>query len=185
MDTFYSILSAVIRPEIQEKITIGLALLDQQQVVVGFSKPKINVLRELVSNEVYQTLKMNIQGIQQASVGGTKVKRVNDYLMWGATSEHPIFSQQYLKYLSDYRQNILAFSAPAVVDIPVNQANFNRLFELFVHTPNFEPAKVKERKEFNRNKEKIQYQSPFCSGLLLGCLPHSQSACSNQGRFSR
>jgi hypothetical protein len=167
METFYSILSAVIRPEIQEKITIGLALVNEERLVVGFSKPKINVLRELVSSDVFQTLRMNIQAIQQDSLGGEKQKRVNDYLMWGATTEHPIFHEQYLKYLSNYRQNILSFSAPALIDMEVNQATFNRLFELFIHTPNFEAQKGKERKEFIEIKKKPSIKAHFAIDYYL------------------
>ena len=63
MATYYSILSVQIRPEIQEKISLGFLLMDDNTILFGYSKYKLSVARSLLSETAYKLLKDSLHNI--------------------------------------------------------------------------------------------------------------------------
>ena len=67
MKSHYSILSAVVRPEIQEKISIGLLLYLPMRCTFSFQKIKLSAVRTLLDASLYKFLNETIRQIDAAA----------------------------------------------------------------------------------------------------------------------
>lgn len=128
MKSHYSILSAVVRPEVQEKITIGLLLVSTNGLFFLCSKNKLSVVRSLIDKSLYKYLSDSIRQIEQAIDKETS-KKGTIFI----DSPHDIqFSEGYLSYLNRYSNNLINFSAPFQIDREANQELFGFLFSKYV-----------------------------------------------------
>lgn len=64
MSTQYSILSVLIRPEIQEKITIGFLLMDEEKLFFEYSKRKLGIAKTYCQTMPLSLLKDALLNIQ-------------------------------------------------------------------------------------------------------------------------
>ncbi len=128
MATQYSILSVLIRPEIQEKITVGFLLMDENKVFFNFSKNKLAAAKSLLSSNAYKSLKDALYNINATAE--------NQHL-----EEHPntitarksnTFSKSYIEYLSRYNNNILSFSTPKEIELDATIDIFSKLYRKFI-----------------------------------------------------
>ncbi len=99
----YSIIYAVIRPEISEQVSVGLIIVDGEQVDVRYSRQKLNALH-FVSRVVSQ-MKRN--------------KRVN--------------TVEDVNYLTRYSNNLLAFSPLQSIDVAPTEQSKDWLFRNYVY----------------------------------------------------
>jgi hypothetical protein len=133
MATQYSILSVLIRPEIQEKISIGLLLFDSDEVYFSFSKNKLQVSKELLSNSSFKILREILESVEK--------KIESDHLRHSYKKGFKIFknrtvdntfSTSYISYLSKYSNNIISFTDPKEIYLEINNQNFTSLFRKYV-----------------------------------------------------
>jgi hypothetical protein len=120
MKSYYSILSAMIRPEIQEKISIGFIFLDESSFKFEFSKHKLYIAKSLLSPDAYDTLYDALININKYATSIASAQK------------EKIFSASYIEYLSRYNSNVLAFSSLNQIDIPYNDTNFSILYRKFI-----------------------------------------------------
>ena len=128
MATYYSILSALIRPEIQEKITIGLLLMDDHHVFFEYSKNKLNSARTLLTENAYLSLKdalKNIRATVDIQLNSDKTYELD------FEKKSPL-TNSYINYLSRYNNNILAFTSPKEIELEVNSSIFSNLYKKFI-----------------------------------------------------
>ncbi|MBK1439646.1 hypothetical protein JHJ32_06590 [Parapedobacter sp. ISTM3] len=127
MKTFYSILYCSIRPNQDERITIGLFMADGVQCHFSYSADKLNVIKDLLPDGGYQLVKSNLRAIEQLAASCQsdllKVHKGQRFL-----------SESYLEYLSVYANNLLAFSKPVPLNVALDENTFDKLFEKFVFT---------------------------------------------------
>lgn len=128
MKSHYSILSALVRPEIQEKISIGLLLVSANEVFFQFSKIKLSAVRTLIDPSLYKYLNETIRQIDAAALNENSAK---DTLFAGA-DKNIQFSQSYLAYMNNYSNNLIHFSAPVEIELPEDENLFNLLFNKYV-----------------------------------------------------
>jgi len=129
MKSRYSIISAAIRPEIGERITIGLLLIDEEKVYFRFSKDKLNVLKELINDHSYVYLKESIKQIRQAAISeASKLASLFTY----NEIQNPLFSAGYLEYLSRYSNNLLNFTSPKNIEVKADETLFLNLYKKYV-----------------------------------------------------
>lgn len=142
MKTTYSIVSAVIRPEIGEQITIGLLLIGVEKIYFKFSKDKLNVTKELLPNNTYKFLKETLVNIQK------QVEKHNSYADTLLVEEMKsrMFEESYLDYLSIYNNNLLQFSKPRSIESTGDKSLFQMLFNKYIDASlfSFEELKKKE-----------------------------------------
>lgn len=125
----FSILYAVIRPEIQERIAVGILLVDNSKVCFSFSKTKINALRELMPQHNYSYLKELLSNIKNS----IDQQNFDDNKFFGIEQEiKKPFSLGYLEYVSRYSNNILNFSAPKVIDMAASEILYDNLFKKYI-----------------------------------------------------
>lgn len=129
MQAHFSILSASIRPEIQEQLAIGLLLVGSNSVHFDFSKTKLTILNDLLTPQALKYLKDTVKQISQAS-SNEKEKFKGLFSESGTISKS--FSIGYLEYLSRYSNNLLTFSSPKTIELPADDALFKILFNKYI-----------------------------------------------------
>jgi hypothetical protein len=133
MVTQYSILSVLIRPEIQEKISIGLLLFDANEVYFSFSRNKLHVAKDLLSPASYKILKDIIENIERKidsdKLTHSDLKRFN---IFKNRVDENIFSPSFISYLSRYSNNVISYSSPKEIYLEINDQNFSTLFRKYI-----------------------------------------------------
>jgi len=133
MNTYYSIISAHIRPEIGEKISLGLFVMSGNNIFLSISKTKLSITKELLPDYMHYGIKNEIKGIQATY---DKFIKNNIFIENNAVffqSEKPkLFTESYINYLSNYKNNVVSFSAPQKMSIEVDNKIFNKLYTQFV-----------------------------------------------------
>ncbi|GGC14614.1 hypothetical protein GCM10011386_02920 [Parapedobacter defluvii] len=127
MRTFYSILYCSIRPNQDERITIGLFMADGVQCHFAYAADKLNVIKDLLPDGGYQLVKSNLRAIEQLATS------CQSDLLKGHKGQR-FLSESYLEYLSVYANNLLTFSKPVPLNVALDEHTFDRLFEKFVFT---------------------------------------------------
>ena len=143
MENYYSILSVQIRPEIQEKISIGFLLVGEGKVYFNYSKNKLSVAKSLLSDNGYKLLKDSIKNIEATAINESKNSELGKQLLISPAMEKNSFSIDYIVYLSRYNNNVLSFSAPKKIDVSLSQDIFSKLFSKFIDSTEFVPAIIR------------------------------------------
>ena len=126
----YSIIYAVIRPEISEQLSIGLILVDNQGVEVRYSQKKLNLLQSFFSEKESKFISKVIGSLQKNQSLGS-VDAIN--------------------YLTRYSNNMIAVSPLQTIDIEPNEQSKNWLFRHYVY--NSVPKSRKQRKQAKQEVE--------------------------------
>jgi hypothetical protein len=108
----YSIIFAVIRPEISEQLSIGLIIVDGDKVEVRYSPDKLNAMQSLFSDKEYRF----IAGTVSSMSNGRKVETIED-----------------VNYLIRYSNNLITLSPLQSIDISPTKQNKDWLFANYVY----------------------------------------------------
>jgi len=129
MKTHYSVISASIRPEIGERIAIGLLLVGSEKIIFRFSKNKVNVLKELINDNAFKFLKESLKQItNMVDMEEIKVNTLFTQLEF----INSFFTENYLEYLNRYSNNLLNFTAPKIIELPATEELFISLFKKYI-----------------------------------------------------
>lgn len=128
MTTQYSILSVLIRPEIQEKITIGFLLMDDEKVFFNYSKIKLAASKNLLSVNAYTSLKDALHNINAAAECHNHKEQPINLI----SEKAKVFKKSYIEYLSRYNNNILSFSSPKDIELDASLDMFSKLYRKFI-----------------------------------------------------
>lgn len=96
----YSIIYADIRPEIQERLSLGVLTIEQNKVKVYYSQKKLGIVKLLYTPKEYKALSSIVR------------KELRE-----------LVSVETLKYLTRYSNNLISFSP--IQSIDKSQANIN------------------------------------------------------------
>lgn len=134
MKTFYSILYVPIRPEVKERLTIGLFMQSDKQVIFRYSSHKLEVLNHLLPKQAYNLLKLSLHSIGRSIDKVKQHYEVSvDSLIPEVNLDYNLVGEPYFQYLSKYNQNLIAFTPPQEIDISVNIDNFKKLFDKLIY----------------------------------------------------
>ncbi len=142
MKTFYSILSAVINPSSGEKISLGLLLSNGNQSRFNFSDNRLSLLNGLLDKETRKFIRQYLKSIENV----IEEIDVNDIQIsiFDEAGKNVIVNEPYISYLSVYNQNVITFSKPVLIDVPVNDHIFSTLFEKFIDSESNPKANIKK-----------------------------------------
>jgi hypothetical protein len=133
MTAKYSILSVLIRPEIQEKISVGLLLFNNDEVYFSYSKNKLQVLKELLSQSSYKILRDVLESIEKkVAPDNQKALGRKGFNIFKNNILDQSFSTSYISYLSKYSNNIISFTNPKEIYLEINNQNFSSLFKKYI-----------------------------------------------------
>ena len=109
----YSIIYAVLRPEISEQVSVGLITVVGEKVNIRFSSQKLKALENLFPQKEYQFVSRVV----------SQMKRKNK-----------VNSVDTINYLSRYSNNLIAFSPLQIIDVEPTEKSQNKLFQSYVYS---------------------------------------------------
>lgn len=167
MQSHFSILSVSIRPDIQEQVTIGLLLVGNDSVHFRFSKNKLSIVRELLSQQANKYLK---DTLKQISTAALKENEKLKGLYSGQETISKSYSVGYLEYLSRYSNNLVTFSSPKVIELESSDGLYETLFKKYIDEYAF-IEKVSEQRNFDnyRNNFFTKVQPYFNVEKEISC----------------
>lgn len=110
----YSIIYAELRPEIAERISIGLIVVDGNKIEVLYSGQKLEALKGLMPAQQQQFVVDVVSAMRDK---GT-VKTVED-----------------INYLSRYSNNLITVSPLRTIDVEATKKNKDRLYQNYIYNP--------------------------------------------------
>lgn len=138
MKTFYSILSVNIRPEINERLSIGLLMICGERVLFRHSISKLSVIQKLISRDVYKATQNYLKLIETSVTSNATISSNNNEFPLKIESKYDrLFSEQYIEYLSRYNNNLISFSKPNFVELEASDQIFGLLFNKFIDLEEF------------------------------------------------
>ncbi|SEB20664.1 hypothetical protein [Pedobacter hartonius] len=126
MKTFYSILYCTIRPNVGERVSIGLFVGNESTCKFEFSAHKLSVIKGLFSESAFSMIKISLKALQKLSQE-SKGDILETYKGTSTLKEH------YFNYLATYANNLITYSTPKRIDLDLNQNIFDKLFEKFIY----------------------------------------------------
>tara|TARA_R110001592_G_scaffold74778_2_gene226831 strand:- start:1237 stop:2088 length:852 start_codon:yes stop_codon:yes gene_type:complete len=127
MENYFSIVDINLGTNFEERVSIGLLLLDAEKAIFRFSNEKLVAVRSLLTNQKATHAKKYLKSIETELPDA--INEPSRYL----EGENNWISFQYLNYLSRYSNNLIRFSAPQVINLEVSESNFTRLFNQFIY----------------------------------------------------
>lgn len=109
----YSIVYAVIRPEIIERISVGLITIDNNNIHYRYSDAKLKALEHLYSNEEYKFVSKVIRSMNK----NQKLQTIDT-----------------INYLTRYSNNFISISEIKSIDLEANDKNKEWLFQNYVYS---------------------------------------------------
>lgn len=107
----YSIIYAVIRPEITERISVGLIFVDGDKVDIRYSQQKLDALRGLFPQKEYEFVSQVVSSMPTSG----KINSVKD-----------------INYLSRYSNNLITVSPLQSIDIEPTEQSKVLLFQNYI-----------------------------------------------------
>lgn len=129
MKTIYSILYVTINAALNEKVSIGLVMSNNQEHFFKFSPEKLFAFKNILDPERYNLIKRYMLSIEQDFL---KDKRPINNLFNKNNLEFNWVSESYISYLAKYSNNVVQFSRPRTIDIDFNSINFRKIFEKYI-----------------------------------------------------
>ena len=108
----YSIIYAVIRPEITEQISVGLIFVDGNKIDMRYSSEKLKALQGLFPEESYNFISQVIRSMGR---------------------RHSEYTVEIIDYLTRYSNNMISFSPLQSIDIIPTEQNKVKLYRNYVY----------------------------------------------------
>lgn len=108
----YSIIYAVIRPEISEQLSVGLIIVDNQGIEVRYSQKKLSLLQGVFSEKESRFISKVINSLQR---------------------NQSVNSVEAVNYLTRYSNNLISVSPLQTIDIEPTEQSKNWLFRNYVY----------------------------------------------------
>lgn len=131
MQSHFTIISANIRPEIDEKISIGLLLVCGERVFFNFSKDKLNVTKELLNPTAHKYVKDTIKQISTEVIRQNK-RHKTLFENNEAAVLNSVFEFTYMNYLAKYSNAVLHFSEPKRIDKQADESLIQFLYKKYI-----------------------------------------------------
>lgn len=108
----YSIIYAVIRPEISERVSLGLIFVDGDKVDVRYSQQKLDAVRGLFPPKEYEFLSQVITSMP---------------------TDGSVNSVEAINYLTRYSNNLIAVSPLQSIDVVSSEQSKASLFKNYIY----------------------------------------------------
>ena len=130
MKTLLSILYVPISATLDEKVSIGLVMSNGEQQFFKYSQTKLTAIKGLLDNESNTILKSYLKSLEKeiniVTESGKELFSID------IPSKAKWVSNSYISYLSKYSNNLLQFSEPKFIDVPLSEVTFRKVFEKYI-----------------------------------------------------
>ena len=167
MKSFFSIVYLPLRPDLQEKISIGLVMSNSEKNIFKFSDAKLHIIKNLFSSNRYNLVKDYFNNLKN------EIEPKNDEFKLSLDYNNTNWiNESYFNYLNKYSNNLVVYSKPNKIELDVSLDNFKLLFEKFVF--NFEEEIETLKKENILSKVKTRLYSKIESQVNLNVTVRSK-----------
>lgn len=111
----YSIIYAVIRPEISEQISVGLIFVEGDKVEMRYSNEKLKALQRLFPEESFNFISRVVRSMGR---------------------KHSQYTVDTIDYLTRYSNNMISMSPLQSIDIKPTEQNKDKLYRNYVYGGN-------------------------------------------------
>lgn len=108
----YSIIYAVIRPEISERVSVGLIIVDGDKIDIRYSRQKLNAIQPFFSEKEYKF-------VSRVVISMKRNQTVN--------------STEAINYLTRYSNNLISVSPLQAIDVEPTKQIKEKLFKSYVY----------------------------------------------------
>lgn len=108
----YSVIFGEIRPEISERISLGIIIYDGRQFKVRYSEKKLKLLKSLFTEKEYAFVSKMIRTLSKNEL---------------------ISSESVINYLSRYSNNLVSVSKLQSIDVEASEKNIDWLYNNYVY----------------------------------------------------
>lgn len=138
MDTFFSIIYVTLNASLKERISAGMIMSNGKETKFKFSLSKLSIIKQLLPSQNHSFLKAYFKSIDKeiSSFGDHK-----DQLDFQTDKGNNWINKGYFGYLSRYSNNIVEFSKPIKIDVNLDQASFNTIYNKYVFESDLEAIK--------------------------------------------
>lgn len=133
MSTFYSIVYANIRPSVDERLSVALLVSADNRLIFHHAPEKVEALRMLMPAEAYSLVRTLIKNLDEYIANPDPVNQHFKYRTVTESFERRFLDKSYISYLATYSNNLLTFSEPKSINLPVSDNLFIQLFQKYVH----------------------------------------------------
>jgi hypothetical protein len=130
MKTLLSILYVPISATLDEKVSIGLIMSNGEHQIFKYSQTKLTAIKGLLDNESNNILKSYLKSLEKEINVVTDCG--NELFSIEMKSKANWVSNSYISYLSKYSNNLLQFSEPKFIDVPLSEVTFKKVFEKYI-----------------------------------------------------
>ncbi|MES2487384.1 MAG: hypothetical protein V4581_15740 [Bacteroidota bacterium] len=129
MKTFFSIIYIPLNAALDEKVSIGLIMFDNENDFFRISEPKLNAVKSLIPAQNFNVLKTYFKSLD---------REINKDLETGimkfdaASKKTEWIKESYMAYLNRYANNLVSFSEVKTIELPLITENFKKLFEKYI-----------------------------------------------------
>lgn len=142
MKTIYSIIYVTLNATLNEKVSIGLVMSNNEEFLFNYSFDKLKALRSLLSVEQYYIVREYLKALDKQTNSNNDSELFHKDFQKQFNREW--MGEKYLSYLHSYSHNIIQVSQPKNIDISLNQENFKRIFEKYIYKVYKNEQRVKE-----------------------------------------
>lgn len=107
----YSIIFGEIRPEISERLSLGVIVVDGEKITVKYSRKKLQILKSLYPEREYKFVGKVIRNLSK---------------------QNAIDSESIVNYLSRYSNNLVSISKLQGIDLEISEKSKNWLYNTYV-----------------------------------------------------
>lgn len=130
MKTLFSILYVPINAALDEKVSIGLLMFNEEQHFFKYSATKLLAIKGLLDSESNTILKTYLRTLEKEL--NNNAQSVEDLFGLDKTLKANWVNSSYISYLSKYSNNLVQFSEAKMIDIELGNSNFKRVFEKYI-----------------------------------------------------
>jgi len=128
MKTFFSIIYIPLNAALDEKVSIGLIMFDNENDLFKISETKLHAIKNLIPSQNFSVLKTYFKSLE---------KEINYDINIGILTSNEEkktkwIKESYITYLHRYANNLVSFSEVKSIDIPLNDNTFRRIFEKYI-----------------------------------------------------
>ncbi|MGG5506480.1 MULTISPECIES: hypothetical protein [unclassified Myroides] len=158
MKTFYSLLYVNLNVALNEKVCIGLVMSDGEKFFYQFSAKKLSFISPLLSTEKKSLIKHYLKSLEK-DVQASRSNEININKLFSQFSYAEQWAkEEYLNYLSNYANNLIAFSPSKAIALTTTFDNFKILFNKYVHPYEEVIPKTKEDNQTVSIKDEVNRQ---------------------------
>lgn len=143
MKNFMSSVYIKPNPVSDEKVCVGLFVGGAGKSHFALSANKLRMVNSLLPKEVFHSLKKSLETLEHTVAEKTAHEHT-------VLFNDRIFTADYFTYLNKYNKGLINFSEPSTIGKGISEAEFEKLFEMYIGEPLHKKEEANAKKTFKK-----------------------------------